>query len=144
MSRENVKLVGRVWPGRADMVEFVRAGPTFPPDVLALFEPNAEIEFVTGTREVHRALTVLGDRGVLLPVVTAGAQGAHFLWRGEVHSVPAPKVQVVSPMGAGDAFVGAFAARLSASGWDAERGAEALPAALEAGAKACTTWGAQA
>src|SRR2546421_4118638 len=48
MSRENVKLVGRVWPGRADMVEFVRAGSNFPPDVLALFEPNAEIEFVTG------------------------------------------------------------------------------------------------
>jgi sugar/nucleoside kinase (ribokinase family) len=47
-------------------------------------------------------------------------------------------------MGAGDAFVGAFAARLGELGWEAERAAEALPAALAAGAQACTTWGAQA
>ncbi len=67
-----------------------------------------EIEFVTGTADVPRALHALHDRGVLLPVVTAGPAGAHFLWQGQVHSVPAPRVAVVDTTGAGDGFTAAF------------------------------------
>jgi sugar/nucleoside kinase (ribokinase family) len=102
-----------------------------------------EARRLTGQSEPAAAAAELDRMGARLGVVTLGADGV--VMRGSADAeLPAPKVKVVSPMGGGDAFVGAFAARLAANGWDAERAAEALPAALEAGAKACTTWGAQA
>ena len=64
--------------------------------------------------------------------------------RGAVQAeATSPKVDVVSPLWAGDAFTGALAAGLSSVGWDPARAAEALPGAVEAGARACTGWGAQ-
>jgi hypothetical protein len=38
--------------------------------------------------------------------------------------------------------MGTFAAELAGSGWDVARAAEALPAAVAAGARACASWGA--
>ncbi len=67
-----------------------------------------EIEFVTGTKEIPEALTRLRERGVLLPVVTAGPRGAHLLWKGELRSVPAPQVTAVDTTGAGDGFTAAL------------------------------------
>lgn len=63
-----------------------------------------EIHFVTGLRSVEKALTWLERRGVALPVVTRGAHGASFLWRGLLRHVPAPRVKVVDTTGAGDGF----------------------------------------
>jgi sugar/nucleoside kinase (ribokinase family) len=51
-------------------------------------------------------------------------------------------VDVTSPLGAGDAFMGTLAARLAAAGWDPGAAPGALQAAVEAGAEACTHWGA--
>ncbi|AGC44855.1 fructokinase [Myxococcus stipitatus DSM 14675] len=64
-----------------------------------------EIGFVTGTESPEEALTKLSAMGVRLPVVTLGARGALFLWRGERIHVPAPQVRVVDTTGAGDGFV---------------------------------------
>ena len=79
--------------------------------------------------------------GATVAVVTLGADGA--LARGAVSGrAPGVSVDVVSPMGAGDAFMGALAAGLAARAWDPARTAEVLPAACAAGAEACTVWGA--
>jgi fructokinase len=64
-----------------------------------------EAEFVTGKADPEGALQVLAQRGVALPVVTLGAQGALLLWQGTQVQVPAPSVQVVDSTGAGDGFV---------------------------------------
>lgn len=63
-----------------------------------------EIEFVVGTRDPGEALSRLSASGVLLPVVTLGAEGALFRWAGEEFRVAAPRVPVVDTTGAGDGF----------------------------------------
>jgi fructokinase len=84
------------------------------------------------------ALVALGAR---VAVVTLGPDGA--LARGESEGWTAGvEVDVVSPMGAGDAFMGNLAAGLARRGWDASLVADALPDAVAAGAQACTSWGA--
>lgn len=67
-----------------------------------------EIEFVTGTTNVSRALSWLEQRGVLIPVVTRGAKGASFRFRGEQRDVPARRVKVIDTTGAGDGFTAGF------------------------------------
>jgi sugar/nucleoside kinase (ribokinase family) len=47
---------------------------------------------------------------------------------------------VVSPLGAGDAFLGALAARSMQGGWTPRAVAEGLADAARAGARACETW----
>jgi sugar/nucleoside kinase (ribokinase family) len=54
----------------------------------------------------------------------------------------APKVKLVSPLGAGDAFLGGLVAGLDRAGWVPERAPEALPGALAAAVRACERWGA--
>jgi ribokinase len=72
-------------------------------------------------------------------IVTLGADGATLFERGQPpHAAPSPMVLVVDTTGAGDAFTGAFAARLVATG-DARA---ALAWGLAAGALACTAMGA--
>lgn len=74
-------------------------------------------------------------------LVTLGAAGAALVGRGgEVQRVPAPAVTAVDTTGAGDAFLGTFAARLAA-GDDEVR---AMGAALRCAADSVTRLGAQA
>lgn len=80
----------------------------------------------------------LDARGVAT-VATLGAAGAVVWSGGRRCAAPAPKVDVVDTTGAGDGFVGAFAAAL-------DRGAtidEALAEGVAAGALACSVAGAQ-
>jgi fructokinase len=98
---------------------------------------------LTGETDPAAAASALCGLGSQLGVVTMGFKGA--VMRGAASAEePSPAVDVVSPLGAGDAFMGALAAGLAEVGWDAARGAEALKGAVEAGARACTGWGAQA
>ena len=55
---------------------------------------------------------------------------------------PAPAVEVVSTLGAGDAFMGTLVAGLAERDWDLARAEEALAPALQAAAAACTRWSA--
>jgi sugar/nucleoside kinase (ribokinase family) len=101
-----------------------------------------EAREITGESEPAAAAAAFCGLGARLGVVTAGARGA--VMRGAASAeLASPQVEVVSPLGAGDAFTGAFAAGLAALEWDASRAPEALPRAVEAGARACTGWGAQ-
>lgn len=101
-----------------------------------------EARELTGESDPAAAASALCELGAELGVVTDGRKGA--LIRGAASGEQAsPDVEVVSPLGAGDAFTGALAAGLERVEWDASRAAEALPGAVEAGARACTGWGAQ-
>ncbi len=72
-------------------------------------------------------------------MITVGAAGAVFADGEYTDHVPAPKVEAVDTTGAGDAFVGALAARLAR---DATL-EEAVAYAVRAGAAAVTKEGAQ-
>ena len=72
-------------------------------------------------------------------VVTLGADGAILASGGSMRRFGAPKVEAVDSTGAGDAFVGALAARLS----DGAGLKEAVPYAVLAGAVAVRREGAQ-
>lgn len=86
-------------------------------DVLVVNESEAaglagrSFDGVQGAREVAVALRALGPRAV---VVTLGREGAVVLAPEVDQHVPAPPVHAVDTTGAGDAFVGALAARLAA------------------------------
>lgn len=72
-------------------------------------------------------------------VITLGGDGAVFAARGVSGHRPAPRVEVVDTTGAGDAFVGALVAELSAGG-DLEK---AVERGIAAGASAVQWLGAQ-
>jgi ribokinase len=72
-------------------------------------------------------------------VITLGPDGAVFSDGGSTKHVPSPEVEVVDTTGAGDAFVGALAAKL-ARGDPLE---DAVAYAVRAGAAAVTKEGAQ-
>jgi ribokinase len=85
---------------------------------------------------IARRLRELGPTSV---VITLGGDGAVAAIGDDLVRVPAPPVKVVDTTGAGDAFCGAFAARL-AGGRDA---VSALKAGIAAGSLAVTVEGAQ-
>ncbi len=74
-------------------------------------------------------------------MVTLGAAGV--IVRGACEAeLPAPAVEVVTTLGAGDAFMGTLVAGLALRDWDASRAVEALGPALDAAAAACQRWSA--
>ena len=89
-------------------------------------EPESLVEGLLG----------LGPRSV---VVTLGVNGALLATGGSTRRFGAPKVEAVDTTGAGDAFVGALAARTSVG----NRLEDAVPYAVLAGAVAVTREGAQ-
>jgi fructokinase len=111
-----------------------------------LVKANAnEARLLTGEQDPAAAAEAIAAMGVELVVVTLGSDGA--LARGALaHEVPGRAAQVVSAIGAGDAFFGTLLAGLQAAGWDAGDPSlrDALDAAAEAGARATESWGAVA
>lgn len=111
-------------------------------DVLVVNEHEAAFLLGEGVEGVEGALAA-AQRLVLLgpasAVVTVGADGAVFAGGEEAGHVPAPGVEVVDTTGAGDAFVGALAVRISRG----DTLEEAAAYAARAGAAAVTREGAQ-
>lgn len=95
-----------------------------------------KVEGEEGARAAAPDLLARGPRSV---VVTLGAEGALVADGETVAHVPAPQVEVVDTTGAGDAFVGALAARLALG----DPLPEAAAYAARAGAAAVTREGAQ-
>lgn len=95
------------------------------------FVPNeTELEILTGMPvgnddEIAAAAASLLAKGLKNLIVTLGDKGALWLHGDERQHFTAPKVQAVDTTGAGDAFIGCFAAQLS-------RGAEVANAIGEA------------
>ncbi len=120
-------------------------GMMLPPGVLAdvILTPNqGEIRLVApGEASEEAAIAAVLAAGALAVVVTRGSRGATLHQAGQpVVTVPAPRVEVVDTVGAGDAFNGALAAALS----DAMPLQAAVETAVAAGAAACTGSGARA
>jgi len=111
-------------------------------DVLVVNEHEAAfllgegVDGVDGAMAAAPRLVSLGPASV---VVTVGADGAVFADGANAGHVPAPEAEVVDTTGAGDAFVGALAVRIS-RGDPLE---EAAAYAARAGAAAVTREGAQ-
>ncbi|MGH3088249.1 MAG: PfkB family carbohydrate kinase, partial [Rubrobacteraceae bacterium] len=89
-----------------------------------------------GALEAASSLLSLGSRSA---VVTVGASGAVYADGESSGHFSAPEVEVVDTTGAGDAFVGALAARLA----EKDPLAKAVAFAVRAGAAAVTKEGAQ-
>ena len=102
----------------------------------AAFLLGERVEGVDGALDAAPRLLVLGPGSV---VVTLGEDGAVFSDGESAQHLTAPKVEVVDTTGAGDAFVGALAARLAA---DVPL-KDAVAYAVRAGAAAVTEEGAQ-
>jgi ribokinase len=111
-------------------------------DVLVVNEHEAAFLLGEGVEGVEGALAAaprLISLGPASAVVTVGADGAVFAEGQSAGHVPAPEAEVVDTTGAGDAFVGALAVRVS-RGDSLE---EAAAYAARAGAAAVTREGAQ-
>jgi fructokinase len=98
-----------------------------------------EATLMTGERDPAAAGDSLCRLGARLAVVTLGADGALVRGAAEAHE-PGIPTEVVSTLGAGDAFMGAFAAELARAGWDPAWAGDALTLAVEASAAACRSW----
>lgn len=103
---------------------------------------RAEGELITGETGPLEAARKLAHAGAGLVVVTDGS--GPVVTAGAVETVFTPEpVEVVSPLGAGDAFMGSLAAGLVDLDWDLGRAGEVLPAATVAAGAICGCRGAQ-
>lgn len=102
---------------------------------------RAEAELLTGQAESREAAGELLELGPKLVVITDGP--AEVTVAGETEATVSPEpVELVSPLGAGDAFLGGLVAGLDASGWDLGSATDPVQAACEAAGRACRTVGA--
>jgi ribokinase len=95
----------RITPGLLRNVDYLTPNESeF--NVLIGKEPGEEVDF-----DAESAFFL--NAGVKAVIVTLGERGAYVARQDESYLVPAPKVDVVDPTGAGDAFNGALAVALA-------------------------------
>ncbi len=127
------------WPDLSTALGLCRE---FARDVLVVRTNLEEGRWLSGLQDARAedaAEAIVDQLGARIAVVTRGADGA--VMRGEADGeTGGHAVEVVSPLGAGDAFMGALTAALSERDFDPARAAEALEPATEAAARACTVW----
>jgi sugar/nucleoside kinase (ribokinase family) len=101
-----------------------------------------EAKLFTGEDDPVAAARALARLGPRLVVVTDRER--EIVSAGEAEACWTPgRVDVVSPLGAGDAFMGSLAAGLADLGWDLSRVAEVLPRAAADATACCLHWGAR-
>ena len=124
------------WPDLGDAVALCR---DLASDAFVVRTNREESRLLTGKDDPAAAAAAICDLGATLGVVSLGPDGALVSGAASAHA-PGVPVEVVSTLGAGDAFFGTLAAELAKLGWDASRAGEALPVAVRASSEACTRW----
>jgi sugar/nucleoside kinase (ribokinase family) len=101
-----------------------------------------EATLLTGEGSAIDAARALAGLGPRLVVVTDREKTIFTAGEAEERWTP-QETEVVSPLGAGDAFMGSLAAGLAGLGWDLSRVAEVLPQAAADATASCLHWGAR-
>ena len=102
------------------------------------FVPNEDEAFaLTGERVPRAQADVFRAYGARTVVIKRGEQGAHVRSDDDVFDVPAPRVDVIEPSGAGDAFAAGLIVGMR-EGWSLER---VMGFACVVGGSACTALG---
>lgn len=106
-----------LWPDREALRRVVTE---FLPAAHILKISDEELEFLTGTNDIRRALPQLLRGDVELVVYTCGSLGAWAFTRSCSAFAPSQRVTAADTTGAGDAFIGAFLSRLFRLGVSAD------------------------
>ncbi|MDB5539437.1 MAG: Carbohydrate kinase [Devosia sp.] len=77
-------------------------------------------KLVTGTDSAEAAATSLAAKHDAFAAVTAGAEGCWWSERGEIRHTPAPRIESIDTLAAGDVFHAGFAVGL-VEGWEMAR-----------------------
>jgi sugar/nucleoside kinase (ribokinase family) len=126
------------WSSHADAAASTNACV---PGALLVRTNQADAALMTGEDDPERAALALLKAGARMAVITLGQNGA--ILRGELRAdVRGVPVKVLSTIGADDVLTGVLLARLALTNFYPAAVAAALPAAVEASARACERWGA--
>lgn len=92
---------------------------------------DEELEFITGEKDIERAVPALLGSGVKLIVYTCGKDGAHAFTDNAAAYSPAERVKAVDTTGAGDGFIGSFLWKLQSLGIERDSISDADESALK-------------
>ena len=74
---------------------------------------DEELPLLTGTEDLEKGSQMLADKGIALVLVTLGANGSFYRFKGVTGHIPGVKVKVGDTNGAGDTFFGATLSQLA-------------------------------
>lgn len=86
------------------------------PMVDVLKVSDEELPLLTGTHDLEAGSRILADKGIAMVLVTLGANGAFYCFKGCTGHIPGVKVKVGDTNGAGDTFFGAALSQLAKFG----------------------------
>ena len=86
------------------------------PMVDVLKVSDEELPLLTGTHDLDEGSRILADKGIAMVLVTLGANGAFYRFKGCTGHIPGVKVKVGDTNGAGDTFFGAALSQLAKFG----------------------------
>ena len=99
-----------LWTSQAEAVEAMLE-PLPMVDVLKV--SDEELPLLTGTEDLEAGSKILAGKGISLVLVTLGANGAYYRFKGCTGHVPGIRVKVGDTNGAGDTFFGAALSQLA-------------------------------
>ena len=102
-----------LWSDEATAVERMLE-PLTMVDVLKV--SDEELPLLTGTTDLEKGSQILADKGIAMVLVTLGANGSFYRFKGCTGHVPGVKVKVGDTNGAGDTFFGAALSQLAKFG----------------------------
>jgi rfaE bifunctional protein kinase chain/domain len=116
-------------------------GPDPVPATRMVTPNTGEASAASGSHDPAEAAELLRSRWQAdAVVITMGSRGAILAAEGDLVTVPAPRVQVVDPCGAGDCFAATVAVRLMSG----DRGADAVRSGVDAASRFLAAGGAAA
>lgn len=99
-----------LWPSEADAVYRIKQALPLC-DIIKL--SLDELVLLTGTQDLEQGTAQLMAYGIILALVTLGADGVFYCYRGKTGQVPGVPCKVADTNGAGDSFFGAVLVKLA-------------------------------